>query len=225
MPCGGWISVPSSPTKCTQTDCLLQWYASIAEEDDSNRDCGCSGRLWRHYEAYCLWSRCSVLLWSPVQTDTEGLSFVWTNILKFGALRFSLPSVQQLRPSGIWSRVICWIDRDILGGTRHVTAGLNRCTKDMCSNITVRYFIFWYFPDLSSQYIYLNINQFDALNFIMIISRLYMFRAHLLIVRRSKFYYTASGIVTPIGGRPVHRLREDLCTAQPPIGVMLPEAV
>jgi len=27
-------------------------------------------------------------------------------------------------------------------------------------------------------------------------------------IRRSKLYYTASGIVTPVGGRPVHRLRE-----------------
>ena len=40
-------------------------------------------------------------------------------------------------------------------------------------------------------------------------SCLYMFRAHVLIVRRSKLYYTASAIITPIGGRPVHRLRED----------------
>ena len=31
-----------------------------------------------------------------------------------------------------------------------------------------------------------------------------MFRAHVLIVRRSKLYYTASGIITLIGGRPVH---------------------
>ena len=41
-------------------------------------------------------------------------------------------------------------------------------------------------------------------------------------------YYTASGIITPIGGCPVHSLREDsfkLCTVQPPIGVMTPEAV
>ena len=30
-----------------------------------------------------------------------------------------------------------------------------------------------------------------------------------LIIRRSKLYYTASGIVTYVGGRPVHRLRED----------------
>ena len=26
----------------------------------------------------------------------------------------------------------------------------------------------------------------------------------MLIVRRSKLYYTASGIITPVGGRPVH---------------------
>jgi len=30
-----------------------------------------------------------------------------------------------------------------------------------------------------------------------------------LIIRRSKLYYTASGIGTPVGGRPVHRLREE----------------
>ena len=46
------------------------------------------------------------------------------------------------------------------------------------------------------------------------ISCLHMFRAHVLIIRRSKLHYTASGIITPIGGRPVHRLRED-CPSQP----------
>jgi len=30
------------------------------------------------------------------------------------------------------------------------------------------------------------------------------FEHYVLIVRRSKLYYTASGIITPIGGRPVH---------------------
>jgi len=30
-----------------------------------------------------------------------------------------------------------------------------------------------------------------------------------LIIRRSKLYYTASGIITPVAGRPVHRLREE----------------
>ena len=55
-----------------------------------------------------------------------------------------------------------------------------------------------------------------------------MFQAHVLIIRRSKLHYTASGIITPIGGHLVHRLREDslnLCMRQPPIGVTLPETV
>jgi len=30
------------------------------------------------------------------------------------------------------------------------------------------------------------------------------FEHHVLIIRSSKFYYTASGIITPVGGRPVH---------------------
>ena len=52
-----------------------------------------------------------------------------------------------------------------------------------------------------------------------------MFRAHVLIVRRAKLYYTISGTIKPIGGRPVHRLREDslnLCTGKPPIGLSQP---
>jgi hypothetical protein len=54
------------------------------------------------------------------------------------------------------------------------------------------------------------------------------FEHHVLIDRRSELYYTASGIITPIDGRPVHRLREsslNLFTGWPPIGVMIPEAV
>jgi len=51
----------------------------------------------------------------------------------------------------------------------------------------------------------------------------------MLIIRRSKLEFTASGIIKPIGGRLVHRLREDsslnLCTRRPPIRVMIPEAV
>jgi len=39
------------------------------------------------------------------------------------------------------------------------------------------------------------------------IKRLYTcFERYVLIIRRSKLYYTASGIVTPVGGRPVRRL-------------------
>jgi len=36
-----------------------------------------------------------------------------------------------------------------------------------------------------------------------------MFRTNVLIMRRSKLHYTASGIITPIGGCVVHRLKED----------------
>ena len=31
----------------------------------------------------------------------------------------------------------------------------------------------------------------------------------MFIIRRPKLYYTASGIFTPVGGRPVHRLEEE----------------
>jgi len=34
----------------------------------------------------------------------------------------------------------------------------------------------------------------------------------MLVIRRSKLYYTASGTVTLVGGRPVHRLREEIKT-------------
>ena len=55
------------------------------------------------------------------------------------------------------------------------------------------------------------INQIDAQNFFFyntFISCFNMFRAHVLIIRRSKLHYTASGIITPIGGRLVQRLRQ-----------------
>ena len=55
------------------------------------------------------------------------------------------------------------------------------------------------------------------------------FEHHVLLVRGSKLYYTASGIITPVGGRPLHRLKADtsfnLCTGRPPTGVVIPEAV
>ena len=44
-----------------------------------------------------------------------------------------------------------------------------------------------------------------------------MFRAYVLIVRRSKLYYTASGIIIPVGVM--------MCTGRPPTGVMIPDAV
>jgi len=43
------------------------------------------------------------------------------------------------------------------------------------------------------------------------ISWRYMFRAHVLIIRRSKLHYTASGIITPVGGRLVHETATYRC--------------
>ena len=63
------------------------------------------------------------------------------------------------------------------------------------------------------------INQPDAQTFVLQYILLHAstcFEHHVLIIRRSKFYYTASGIITPVGGRPKGR---------PPTGVMIPEAV
>jgi len=56
------------------------------------------------------------------------------------------------------------------------------------------------------------INQLDTQNFYSkFISCLYMFRAHVLIIRTSKLYYTASGIITPIGGLLVHKTATYRC--------------
>jgi len=41
------------------------------------------------------------------------------------------------------------------------------------------------------------------------IIRMYMFRALCAHHQEVKLYYTASGIITPVVGRPVHKLRAD----------------
>ena len=55
-----------------------------------------------------------------------------------------------------------------------------------------------------------------------------MFRALCAHHWEVKILYTTSVIVTPVGGRPVHRLREDSsfnrCTGRPPTGVTIPDA-
>ena len=54
-------------------------------------------------------------------------------------------------------------------------------------------------------------NQLDVQNFCCTVSLFHAstcFEHHVLIIRRSKLHYTASGIIAPIGGRLLHRLRE-----------------
>jgi len=61
------------------------------------------------------------------------------------------------------------------------------------------------------------------------IKRLYVFQALCAHHQEVKIVYTASGIITPVGGRPVNRLREEsslnLCTGRPPTGVMITDIV
>ena len=51
------------------------------------------------------------------------------------------------------------------------------------------------------------INQLDAQIFCFTVSLIHASTCfeHVLIIRRSKLHYTASGIITPIGGRLVHQ--------------------
>ena len=55
------------------------------------------------------------------------------------------------------------------------------------------------------------------------------FEHYVLIIRKSELYYTAPGIITPVGGRPVYSLREEsshnLHTGRSPTGVKIPDAV
>ena len=77
--------------------------------------------------------------------------------------------------------------------------------------------------------LFININELDALNFIISFFQASTCFEHMRSSSGGQnLYYTVSGIITPIGGRPVHRLREsalNLCTGRPPIGVTIPETV
>ena len=78
-------------------------------------------------------------------------------------------------------------------------------------------------------YLFLNINQFDALNFIISLFQASTCFEHMCSSSGGqKLYYTVSGIITPIGGRPVHRLREEsslnLCTGREG-GYLVPKPV
>ena len=85
------------------------------------------------------------------------------------------------------------------------------------------------YPVVFSTYLFLNINQLDALNFIISLFQASTCFKHMCSSSGGQeLYYAVSGIITPVGGRPVHRLRENslnLCTGWPPIGVMIPETV
>jgi len=103
-------------------------------------------------------------------------------------------------------RMACWIPKATDVHSEYVIILLfhcnNGCTKaPECYVVRTAHFLsFFYFcwPCISvylSQYL---TNLMHKICFtIRFISCLYMFRAHVLIIRRSKLHYTASGIITP----------------------------
>jgi len=99
-------------------------------------------------------------------------------------------------------------------------------------NVTFKITCLWYFDVLLTVHlsIILVLNQLNAQIHFFIISLLYAstcFEHYVLIIRRSKLYYTASGIITTVGGHPVHWLIEEpflnQCTAT--YSVKIPDAV
>ena len=76
--------------------------------------------------------------------------------------------------------------------------------------IVVVIIVVWMFAVLLTVHlsIILVTDRLNAKNSCFIISLLYSstcFEHCLFIIKRPKLYYTASGIITPVGGRPVHR--------------------
>jgi len=70
------------------------------------------------------------------------------------------------------------------------------------------------------------INQIDAQIFLRsLLNASTCFEHYVLIIWRSKLYYTASVIITPVGDRPVHKSSLNLRTGRPPTGVTIPDAV
>ena len=76
--------------------------------------------------------------------------------------------------------------------------------------------------------IFLAVNQPNAQILFFITSLLYTctcFEHYCSHHQEVKLYYTASGIITPVGGLPVHRLREDCARDGHLQSVMIPDAV
>ena len=65
-------------------------------------------------------------------------------------------------------------------------------------------------------YLFININQLDALNFIIRLFQASTCFEHMCSSSGGrKLYYTVSGIITPIGGRPVHGYKTNTTQNQP----------
>ena len=110
------------------------------------------------------------------------------------------------------------VDRNVF--TRRIPPYASPHRQLLATHLTIQSLIFCW-PCISI-YLFLNINQLDALNFIISLFQASVCFEHMCSSSGGqKLYYTASRVITPIGGSPVHIL----CTGRPSIGVMIPETV
>jgi len=133
----------------------------------------------------------------------------WYSILYYCVFAGALHALKYSFNARIWSILKRSISSDLTPTTVNASVTFLRHTTTpratFCTCSVFRDLL--YIPVL----FILVINQLDAhfLFYNKFISCLYMFRANVLIIRKSKLHYTASGIMIHIRGRPAHRLRED----------------
>ena len=131
-------------------------------------------------------------------------------------LNFSFDSPSYFSSLSIFSRLIDWCKfRYSVWGTKPDTE---------CFTVFI-----YREPDISNGlkqvviYLFPNIKQLHALNFTISLFQASTCFEHMCSSSGGqKLYYTVSGIITPIGGRPVHRLREELYV--PPILILFTAA-
>ena len=103
-------------------------------------------------------------------------------------------------------------------------------SSKMADDLQLLYPFFIYFADRASQYISLNINQLDALNFIVSLFHASTCFEHTCSSSGGQNCTIQSSLNlctghTPIGVMIPEKSSLNLCTGRPPIGVMIPEIV
>ena len=175
-----------------------------------NRKLGCMSSL-THFNASCL-----------VKQINNYLVMLWDRFAKLRKTTFKLRHVclsvrphRTARPPPHWSvfheilylrffenlsiKLKFYWHLKLITGTLH---------EDRCTFLII-YFLLFCWPCISI-YLFININRLDALNFIISLFEASTCFEHMCLSSgRQKLYYTVSGIITPIGGCPVHRCARD----------------
>jgi len=142
-----------------------------------------SGRTW---SVFCL-------IHVPLASAERCITYKWTSVCGWNVITctYCVPSCLHVWTAMVIRSLSVYIGPPLLLGTNTLEE-------------------FWHLTDRATQSIYLSNWPNWCTKFLFynkFISCLYMFRAHVLIIRRSKLHYTSSGIITPIGGRLVHSTR------------------